>query len=61
MIMKIEVFKSLFSCEVVAEFVNITELELYAINNDTMADCVAINDMLLLGWDELEWVANQIA
>jgi hypothetical protein len=57
--MKIEVFKSPCSLEVIAEFDTVTELELYAIKHGIMADCVAINDMVLLGWDELEWVANQ--
>lgn len=56
--MKIEVFKCPFSCEVVAEFDNITELELYAWQHNTEADRVAIDDMVLLGWDELEQFVN---
>ena len=58
--MKIEVFKSPCSSEVVAEFDNITELELYAWDKNLSADCVAINDMVLLGWDELEWIVHQM-
>jgi len=50
---KIEVFESPISDKVVATFDNVQDLETYAEKHSTPADCVAINDMILLGWDEL--------
>lgn len=38
---------------VVAEFDNIKDLLKYAEENGTHADCVAIDDMVILGWDEV--------
>jgi hypothetical protein len=51
--MKIEIFESPVSNNIVATFDNIKDLEEYAEKHNTSADCVAINDMILLGWDEL--------
>lgn len=52
--MKIEIYESPLSDKVVATFS--TKAELYAYNekHELMADCVAIDGMIMLGWDEVE-------
>ena len=53
--MKIEIFKSPLSNEIIATFSTIKELYNY---NDTVkslfADQISINGKIMLGWDEIE-------
>ena len=48
-----EVFKSSTSLKVIATFNNVEELYKYAKENNLYADQCAVNDCVLLGWDEL--------
>ena len=55
---KIQVFKDPMSEEVTQEFDNMNAFWKWAEkegNGDNLnADCVAINDMIMYGWDEIE-------
>jgi hypothetical protein len=56
---KIEVFESPISDNVIAEFKTMAAFEFWMENVknprvDIFADSVAVNDEILLGWDELE-------
>ena len=50
---KIEVFKTPLSDEVIKTFDNVDDLLKYNETHSLMADQIAINDCILLGWDEL--------
>ena len=50
---KIEVFESPLSSKVIANFKTIEELLKWNKKHDVFADRVAVNDCVLMGWDEL--------
>jgi hypothetical protein len=52
--LKIEVYDKPFGGTIVKRFTSKEELEKYAIEHNTSADCVVINNCVMLGWDELE-------
>ena len=56
---KIEVFKKPLSDEVIKTFDNVDDLLKYNEVHSLMADQIAINDCILLGWDELYMFLNQ--
>ena len=50
---KIEVFESAFSTNVIATFKTIQELLNWNAKHNVFADRIAVNDCVLIGWDEL--------
>lgn len=53
--MKIEIFKSPISNEIIETFSTIKELYNYNDNiKDLFADQICINGTIMLGWDEIE-------
>lgn len=55
---EITVWASPISDEVIVTFTNIEDLQAYAIEHSIAADCVSINGMILLGWDEIDHFTN---
>ena len=51
--MKIEVFESALSFNVIATFSSKAELFEWNKTHNVHADCIAIDDQIVLGWDEL--------
>ena len=50
---KIEVFESPLSSKIIATFKTIEELLEWNKTHDVFADRVAVNDCVLMGWDEV--------
>lgn len=50
---KIEVFKSALSTKVIATFKTTQELLNWNAKHNVFADRIAVNDCVLMGWDEL--------
>ena len=50
---KIEVFESAFSTNVIATFKTIQELLNWNEKHNVFGDRIAVNDCVLMGWDEL--------